>query len=64
MYKCRIVQLKSNFHKDKSTRDGLQPACKSCIKTTTQKILRKIYKKQRIGIKKPGKSESSSEKVS
>ena len=29
--KCGIVSLKSNFHKNKTKSDGLQPYCKNCI---------------------------------
>ena len=30
--KCAIISLKSNFHKNKSMKDGFQQYCKSCIK--------------------------------
>ena len=28
--KCKTISLKSNFNKDVSTRDGLNPICKVC----------------------------------
>ena len=28
--KCKMDCLKTNFHKDKTRKDGLQPYCKSC----------------------------------
>ena len=28
---CKIIFLKSNFHKDKNRKDGLQPHCKFCV---------------------------------
>ena len=30
--KCGIISLKSNFHENKSMKDGLQPLCISCVK--------------------------------
>ena len=30
--RCGIVSLKSNFHKNKNKKDGLQPQCKLCTK--------------------------------
>ena len=29
--KCEIVKLKSNFHKNKKSKDGLFSHCKSCV---------------------------------
>lgn len=30
--KCKVMKTKDNFNKHRTTRDGLQPYCKSCIK--------------------------------
>ena len=30
--KCGIISLKSNFHKNKKMKDGLNPNCKVCRK--------------------------------
>ena len=30
--KCKTIYLKSNFHKNKNMKDGLQPHCISCVK--------------------------------
>ena len=29
--KCGIISVKSNFHKDKKSKDGLFSQCKSCV---------------------------------
>ena len=29
--RCKNISLKSNFHKDKNRKDGLQPHCKLCV---------------------------------
>ena len=30
--RCKIISLRTNFHKNKIMNDGFQPYCKSCIK--------------------------------
>ena len=30
--RCKIISLKSNFHKNKNMNDGLQTHCISCVK--------------------------------
>ena len=42
--KCGIVKLKSNFHKNKKSSDGLNPNCKVCRKNYYNENLVKIKK--------------------
>ena len=30
--RCKIISLKSNFHKNKNMSDGFQPNCITCVK--------------------------------
>ena len=44
---CGIISLKSNFHKNKNRKDGLQSRCKFCVKEYYLKNNDKIILKTR-----------------
>jgi len=43
---CKEIKSTSEYHKDRSTRDGLQARCKDCKRTYNQSTRNKAYQKK------------------
>ena len=41
--RCVIISLKSNFHRQSKSKNGLQPQCKRCLKLHRGKYYEKNY---------------------